>query len=51
MDTLHKEDDDDNNNIIISKSFRQYLSNKLGTTGGRGEKQPYWASHTYFVKY
>jgi hypothetical protein len=32
---------------IISKSFRQYLSNILGRHEIKGiQKQPYWALHT-----
>jgi hypothetical protein len=36
----------------ISKSPRQYLSNKPGSTKLRNYKQqPYWALHTYCGKY
>jgi len=38
----------------ISKSFRQYLSNKLGRNNilqKKKKKQSYWALHVYFGKY
>ena len=37
----------------ISKSFRQYVSNRCQETmkSRNYRKQPYWALHTYFGKY